>query len=92
MSHKLLVLHGWPRGLVESGLVPPSPSWLHLLGSTKRRGVTSPPPAPPQQLPCPWQTFRDSSGLKTLCPFPSRGIWSWGEGSLVPSSPITPRN
>lgn len=51
MSHKLLVLHGWPRGLVESGLVPPSPSWLCLLGFTEHRGGHSSSPAAAAALP-----------------------------------------
>lgn len=47
-------------------------------GEGERRGRTLRPHHPPasscQAEPCPWQAFRDSSGLKPRRPFPSGGI------------------
>lgn len=80
VSHELLVVCGWPGGPVELSLTSPSPSHLLLLGFGQHgEGVTASfPPLPASSSclaePCPWQAFRDSSRLKTLCPFSSRRI------------------
>ena len=77
VSHEPLVLRGWPEAPVA-----PSPSRLRLPGCTEF-GPLLPPASSCPAEPCPWPAFRDSSGLKTPRPFPSRGIWSWERGGLV---------